>query len=269
MPRIRSWPRGRAAIDSPSATVAYPCAGATNRSARQCAAMRFGVPCGPGSRRGGRRVPGHVSGQACRSRIRRCVTRRGRGRFRGARGVRRGVAGVGAQTTAQRGKQRLGIHAQVSRHAVGDVPGEHDQQQAQDFGITVLDGRVEQRAGFGTEAGTGFRGERGIVVARHRRLGERSGPAPRGAEPSRKAAGSPGRRVSGPWRGMTGCRRRPAPRGAGESEAAGDDTAHGAAEAGEDARTTPLAGLGSQAGREGCGWHLGRALSIEFLSCQE
>ena len=49
-----------------------------------------------------------------------------------------------------------------------------------------------------------------------------------------------------------------APRAADESDAAGDDAAQGAAEAGEEARTTPLVGLGRKADGEGCGWHLGR-----------
>ena len=244
---------------------------AAERGSGRGGCVRLGVSRGGRRKRGG---VGRVWRAGRRRRTRRCwrcrILRCGR------RGIRGGRLG-GAQPAAQGGKQRLGVQAQFGRQAIRDLHGERGKHQAERVGIALLDRRVEERAGFGREAGMGLRGERDVVaVGQHRATGR----LPRAAEPARQPAGAgwlgrrnrrrrtrpacgglvrggsrPGRVLRCRLEGAIGAGRRRPPATAGESDAGGDDVAHGGAEAAEDAHTTPLGGLGRKAGREGCGLH--------------
>lgn len=70
-----------------------------------------------------------------------------------------------AQAAPQGGKHRLGIgQAQFGRQAVGDMPGESGEYQAQEVGIAFLNRGVEDRARFRRKAGIGLWGEGGVVA---------------------------------------------------------------------------------------------------------
>lgn len=130
---------------------------------------------------------GRRGGRQC---IRRCVQRGLIGRGLIGRGlISFGLVGRGANTVAERGKERLGIQAQFGRQAVDDMLRERGQDQAQQFGITFLDRRVEERALRGGESGTGLRGEIAVATIRRSRETERRGLAPEAAEPPREPAG--------------------------------------------------------------------------------
>ena len=248
--------------------------------------------------------PDHRGGR----RVRHCIVR---GQRLGRRGIRPGFIERSAQMAPQGGKPRLGVQAQLGRQAVGEVPSEHGEHEAQKFGIAFLDRRVEQLANVGGEAGIGLRGEAGFVAAGEPRAAERCGPV--AAEPTGEPAGpgwrkgrgsarparTPGRgracriagggygaaglrgsrrayRISGIGCGVAGLRDSRRAQSAGESDAAGNETAHGAADPADEARTNPLVILG-KAGGVGCDWHragiihrislLSRhnAISVEFF----
>ena len=208
----------------------------------------------------------------------------------GRRRIRRiGRSGVGAdviehadETVPQSGKHRIGVpHARFRRHGIGDVPGEACEQQAQDLRIALVERRVEDRTDLGGESGICLRGERGRDAAWAWRAADGRGLAQAEAAPirdpvgvgwrrrrNRSSFGHPTRdtraprcecgrrrRAAGRLRVRTGPRREPGTQAAGEADAAGKGAAHRAAEAADNARTDPLAGLGNKAGGVRRGWH--------------
>jgi len=65
-----------------------------------------------------------------------------------------------------------------------------------------------------------------------------------------------------------GLRHGGAPQGSGEVEAAANGAAHRAAEAADEARTNPLAGLGGKAGGGERDWHWGRSIVCAMSFCK-
>jgi len=163
--------------------------------------------------------------------------------------------------------QRLGArHAGLGWHELGDLAGNDGEREVQQLGIEILERRAEKGGGFGEEAGEFLLGEGRVAV-----------PLGRGAEGRRgRAAAAHAREPGGAWLGgwggrsggrrARGCvsvhgvadcglRRGRAPLDAGLSKAAGDSVAHRAAEAEEEARGNPWAGLGRKVGGVKCRCH--------------
>jgi len=200
----------------------------------------------------------------CDRRLRRLVRRGGWywPRRCGRRRIGLGVSERGADAVPQVGKHCLGIRdARFGRHDLIDVLGECGDQQLQGLGIAVLERRVENRTGLRAELGECLRGEWYVALAEtcgaatagaQRREPGRQGQRGResGAGPARKRD-PPGRRglpILRPGVVAAGSRGGRAAQGAGEGDAADNSAAHRAAEAADEARTNPLAGLGGTAG---------------------
>ena len=142
----------------------------------------------------------------------------------------------------------------------------------QGLGIAVLDRCVENRTGLEAELGECLRGEEYVgVVAAARGRGvvltaseQRREPA-RQEKRERASGGRPARHTHPAGRGglrllrcgvvLAGLRDGRSPQGAGEVDAAANSAADRAADAADEARTNPLAGLGRTAGDVERSWH--------------
>ena len=205
----------------------------------------------------------------------------------GHRGIGVGISNCGVQSVPQVGKRCAGIrHARFGRQDLIDVLGECGHQQLQGLGIAVLEWGIENRTGFGTELRECLRGEvdvvsvatcravygcgavvtagkqtreqvrqgRGCTLIRPLRgrpriksgagLGLLRSPSPQSARGGRGVLRA---RTMHPA-GCEGLRGEGAPQGRGKADAGANDAAHRAAEAADEARTNPLAGLGRKAG---------------------
>ena len=227
-------------------------------------------PCGPG--RQCRRL------RRCDRRIGHCVREGGRYCFRrcGEGGIGLGVSERGVQPAQEGGKRCRGIRdARFGRHDFADVLGECGDYQIQGLGIAVLDRRVEDRTGLGAELGECFRGEEHVAVVGKCAAAFGGGSAAmaggqwrepvRQEERERASAGRPawkrqpagrgGLRMLGGGVASAGLRGGRVPQGCGEGNAAANGAAHRAADPADEARTNPLAGLGSWGGDVERGWH--------------
>jgi len=174
------------------------------------------------------------------------------------------------------GKRCLGIRrGRFGRHDLIDVLGECGDQQLQGLGIAFLERRVQNRTGFGAELGICLRGKARVALAETCGAADGRGPMVTAGEQTREQGRqeergresgtrrvrnrhSPGCRGLRILRGgvvAAGLRDGRSPQGADEGDAADNGAAHRAAEPADEARTSPLVGLGRKAGGEERGSH--------------
>jgi len=154
-----------------------------------------------------------------------------------------------------------------------DVASERGKHQLQGLGIAFLERRVENRTGFGAELWECLRSEGlvalvevcGAVGCRRAAVTEGEQTHEQGRQKQRgggKSGAWPAGNRHPPGRGclrrdLAAARSRDgrAAQGAGEGDAAGNEAPHRAAEPADEARTSPLVGLGGKAGDVERSWH--------------
>src|SRR6201988_3102618 len=116
---------------------------------------------------------------------------RGCGRSWEWRGVvQAGFVEEGGETGPEVREQVIGVcQAGLRRQELGKLFGEGAERETEEGGIKVLERRVEERGGFGEEAGHILRREGGVVLRGGRRGGEREEGAGRAGGQAPEAAG--------------------------------------------------------------------------------